>query len=459
VITTALEPTRAVAARTALTLVGVTAVLLVAAERTPVPRELVTAAACVGALALIALRRPAAALGVATAVAVVVPFYDGRYVSGSLGITPMMAGCLVLLPAAATHLRDVKLVWLDGVVALLVALRAASLALNYSGRLGAAAGLVLGTALPYVVFRLFSRHADVRRLLAWVLVVASIPMSVIGLQERYGTPNPFFTLLPTGYQGDQWAHAELRGGGVRAEASFGHPIAFGMFLALVLVLAVALAMTERKGWHRLVALGAAGLALLALTATLSRGPLLVGAIGVTAWFLATLGRLHVLRVAAVLGMLVVLAFTTPVAATVERLYAASTGDTREARSAEYRLQILALARDPEQFSLLGKEAPGDEGFSVALTTRTGLKSIDSELALVFLANGALPAMALVGAGLLVTVVCFRPGLSPVDRAWAVATAAGYINLTTVALLTQQAELFWASTGVVAALAQTSRRAA
>jgi hypothetical protein len=368
----------------------------------------------------------------------------------------MAAGCLILVPVVFARAHQVRLGWLDGAVASLVVLRGLSVALNYSGRIGGIAALVLSTALPYVVFRVLGIGADVRRVLAWVLVIASIPLSVVGLRERAGTPNPFFTLIPPGYQADQWAHPEFRGGGVRAEASFGHPIAFGMFLALVIVLAVALAMTAQAGRQRLVAAAAGGLALVALTATLSRGPLVVAALGVAAWLLATVGRLNVLRLAAVFGALAVLVVTTPVAATVQRLQAATTGDTREARSAQYRLEILSVATDPQELSLLGKETTSTDGVTAAVVERTGLKSIDSELALVFLANGALPCLALIGAGVLVASVCLRPGLNPVDRAWATATAAGYINLTTVALLTQQAELFWASTAVVASLAQRTK---
>lgn len=446
---------RRAAGRTGLTAATAVGVLSASAGVVPVPLELLVAAAVGVALAAMAFRWPLVAVTLGSALAICLPYYAGRYVAGTLGLTPFAAVCLVLLPAAIALRGEVRLRLLDVAVGALVLLRAVALTLNYSGGIGGVAALVLGVALPYAVFRLLGTRADVRHALAWVVVLTAIPLALVGLRERAGVPNPFFA-FPAQYQAAQWAHPEFRGGGVRAEASFGHPIAFGLYLALALVLALALALTARLVWQRAVAAVACALALLALTATLSRGPMLVAALGAVAWLAVSVGRLNVVRVGAVAGVLVVAAVATPVWSTVKALASASTGDTREARSAEFRLEVLRVMADPAQLSLLGKLAPGDEGLSASLAQRVGLKSIDSEFALVYLSNGLLALVALLAAAALVTVVALRAGLSPVDRAWAVATAASYVNLTTVALLTQHAELFWISTALVACLAQSPR---
>lgn len=430
----------------------VAGVLLVAAGLTPVPLEWAVAAACGVGLAFLGLHQPTAAAAIGTAFVICVPFYSGRFLIGSLGLTPMSVVCLVLLPLAFTLRGHVRLRLLDVVVASLVIFRILALAFNYEGGLGGAAAVVLGVALPYAVFRILGMRSRVRLVLAWTVVLTSLPLSLIGLRERAGIPNPFFS-FPAQYQAAQWARPEFRGGGVRAEASFGHPIAFGLYLALVLVLSISLAITACGVWQRMTAAAACALALLTLTATLSRGPLLVAMVGVMAWLALTSSRLNLLRVTGVASLLVVAAVATPVSTTVQQLIAASSGDTREARSAQFRLEILRVVVDTDQFSWLGLAAPGAEGISASLAERVALKSIDSEFALAFLSGGLLTLCAMVAVAVLVSGVALRPGLAPVDRAWAVATSASCINLTVVALLTQHAELFWASVGLIAALAQ------
>jgi hypothetical protein len=232
-----------------------------------------------------------------------------------------------------------------------------------------------------------------------------------------------------------------------------------MFLSFVLVLALALALDTRRPAGRAVVLAAGGLLVVALAATLSRGPLVVAAVGVGWYLLAVLRRVPPLRVLLLVGAAGLLLVTTPVLPTVQALRAQSSGDTREARSAEYRLEVLSVALDERQFSLLGKENAAVAGVQGALVDRTGLKSVDSEFAVVYLASGALALGALVTVAGLLVRSAVRPRLDGLERAWAVGMAACCLNFVTVALLTQEAELFWAGVGVVAAIEQRRRGAA
>ncbi len=263
-------------------------------------------------------------------------------------------------------------------MARLVLLRCVSALVNAQGPLGATLNVLLTTALPYAVFRLLTLDGDVPRRLAVVVVAVAVPLSFVGLYERSGGANPFFTLVRPELEAAQWARPELRASGVRAEASFGHPIAFGMFLALALVLAVALTVTLEGLLLRAALLAACGVILLGLTATLSRGPLLMAGLGIGCWLLLHVFHVDALRVAAAAAVIGIVAVTTPVLGTLEALQRSSTGDSAEARSAQYRLQVLEVAQDPEQFSLLGLPAEGGS-VTEAVARRTGLKSIDSEL--------------------------------------------------------------------------------
>ena len=448
--------TTSATARALLVVLAVLAVLGVAAGRAPLSLEVAVALALAAVLALAALRYPTAAVVGAVVLVLVVPFYAGRYVTGSIGVSPMTAACLVLLPLATARLRDVRLGMLDVAVGVLVLLRILAYVLNYETGLGAAVTVVLAVALPYAVFRTVTVAPRIRDVIAWVVVLVGTALAFAGVRERSSGRNRFHTLLPTEYEAAQWARPELRGGGVRAEASFGHPIAFGMFLALALVLAVALFLASRSLWASVLLLLATGGLVLGLTATLSRGPLLVGAVGVVAVVLLSARRIEPSRLWLVALTVAGVALLTPVGGTVSELISASSGDTAEAASARYRLGIVEVVRDSAQFSLLGKATGEEGGVTPSLVTRVGLKSIDSEFALTYLVAGALGLAALLVIALGVLAVAIAPGLSVLDRGWAVGLAASYLNLTTVALLTQYEEIFWAATAAVAAIAQRRR---
>ena len=450
-------PGRTSVTRVALQLAGPAAVLLVAAGLGVAPPALVLLAVVGGLAALASTRAPHNVLALGLAAVAVVPFYTGQYLVGSIGITPMTALCLVLLPSALAAARSVRLHVLDIAVGVMVVVRGIAFLLNYEGGVGATAALLLGVALPYSVVRILSCRPDFPRAAALPLVVVAAALAVVGIREREGVPNPFFALAG-GYQSEQWARPELRFGTARAEASFGHPIAFGMFLALALVLCLVLVLVTTSAAARLALTAAAALVLLALTATLSRGPLVVAVLAVATWLVLDGRRVDVLRLLP-LGAVVVLALVlTPALATVQALVEQSSGDTRESRSAEYRLEVLEVVLDEEQFGLLGAESRQAESVGGSVALRTGLKSVDSEYAVVYLTSGALALGALLVVAAAMVRTSARRGLQPLERAWSLGMAASCVNLLTVALLTQHSELFWAGAAVVAGIEQRYRAA-
>lgn len=434
-------------------------VLAVMSGRVPFPALAAAAAALGIVLAWLAQRHPQLAVSVAVLVVVLVPYYDGRLVTRAMALTPMTASCLVLLPAAWAARGRVRLVPLDIAVGLLVLLRSLGLLFNFQNGFGALFFVVLQVALPYAVFRCLTLDRMTIERVAACVVGSAIVLSFVGIAEHGGTPNPFFTLLPADYQAGQWAHAETRAHSVRAEATFGHPIAFGMFLATALVFAVAMALTTERVWLRAVLLGSCGLMVLALADTLSRGPLIAAVLGTATWLLISARRLKVLRLAAVIALVAGVVVGTPVLGIVQHLVSASTeADSREGLSTQYRLEILAVAKDPAELSLLGR-ANENGGITQAVFDRTGLTSIDSEFALVYLTAGLLSLLAFFAVVLLAVRVVGLSGLSPVERAWAVAMAAACLNLLTVALLTQHGELFWSWIAVLAGIVQRHRQPA
>jgi len=440
--------------RAALTTVAVVGMLYLAAAGQARLPAVAWLAALVGVLlAALAVRWPGAAVLAAVAVVIVVPIYYGRYVVGTVAVTPAVAVSLALLPVALRRLNLWRPVPLDALVGAYVVLRAASYLLNYATGLGSLAGLVLTVALPYAVFRLCLDASLVSRLTP-VVVACAAGLSIVAIQERRGVPNPFFTLLTPSYQGGFLARANERLGSVRAEASFGEPISFGMFLGLALVLVTHLALSTRRSSHRAAYLVAAGLVLVGLAATQSRGAMAVAGLAVGGYLLVLARRLSVLRLAGLLTAGVVFAFSTPLAGSVSELVSSSSGDTRESRSAEYRLQILELVKQPDQFSLLGQQTEATtEQASSDLARRVGLKSLDSHYALLYLDGGLLCLVAFGGIAGLVVATALRPGLRPVERAWAMGLAATFVNLLTVALFTQESDLVWIGVGLLGVVTQ------
>lgn len=417
-------------------------------------------AVVVGALlATAAVRHPRAAVLAAMAVVIVVPVYYGRYVVGTVAITPQAAAALVLAPLALRRVGSFKPTPLDVAVGAFVLVRCASFLLNYATGPGAVIGVLLSVALPYAVFRLCVEPVWLPALSA-VVVAAAAVLSLVAIRERLGYGNPFFTLLTPTYQGDALAHSLERLGAVRGEASFGEPISFGMFLGLALGLAVMLAVTATSRAARVMALSAAGVVAYGLTTTQSRGALAVGLLAVVGWLLASASRLDVLRTGALVVAGMVLVVSTPVLGSVTRLVSSSSGDTRESRSAEYRLEILDVVRAPQAFSLLGQETEEQTGgVTQDLQRRVGLKSIDSHFALLYLSGGLLGLLAFVAVVVLVLRQAVRPGLPLAGRAWVIGLSATFANLLTVALFTQENDVVWIATAITAVLAGRSREEA
>ncbi|MCU1602721.1 MAG: hypothetical protein JWO22_3430 [Frankiales bacterium] len=445
----------------ALTVLVPLLVLLIASGRVKVQPVLVSVVLVAVVLARAAASRPRAALVVLLVAGAAIPYYDGRYVTRSLALTPVAALCLLALPAALGGQRALRPVVLDWVVGTYFLLPALALVLNFGRGVGAAAGTLLSSALPYLVGRLLVSSADRARLAAVATVAVAMVLSVFALSEHATGQNPFFTFVRPTYQAGQWAKSEYRFGTVRAEASFGHPIALGLFLVIAVVLALGLYLTATgaQRWFWLTGVGLIGVA---LTSTLSRGPMVAAAGGAVLLLVLGASRIDVRRLAVLLVLVLGLSSTTSVLSTVSDLRnSSSAADSREAASAQYRFKILDVVLDPAQFSLLGKEADldqGQAGVDASTSNRTSLKSIDSQFALIYLAAGLLALLAYVGVVALLVAATARRGFDVLSQAWAIAVAAVALDGLTVALLTQQGELWWFAVAVVAGLLQRTRTA-
>jgi hypothetical protein len=450
--------TRAGAAR----LLGsaVAAVLVfVAATGRGIPVTAAIGALVVVLLAELAYRRPAAAMCAALLAISFVPVYWGRPIVGRTIVgVPATVAAIVLLPVALPQLRRWRLQSLDVWYGLFIAALALAALLNVPKGLTASSGILWRFALPYVVWRLATL-----RWLNWpailrIFVAGGTALGAFALEERSTGKNSFFTWVTPNYQADQWAHSTFRNGALRAEASFGEPISFGLFLAVCIVLAVTVIVTSHRLLEQIVVLGATAVMTVAVFDTMSRIAIAVAIAGV-GWQLVRLVHTDRLkRLVAVLAISVVAVIATPIGRSVIDAANSTSGQTRTAQSAQYRLRVLDVLQDPKEYSVLGH--PGDQAESVSALARseTGLKSLDSEYAVALITGGVIALLALLGLGLTLLYGAVTPAeTDPNVRAVLTATAAVMCGLAVVALLTQFADIF----GILIALlaSQRQRRAA
>jgi hypothetical protein len=403
-------------------------------------------------LAALAARRPVAATAIGLATVCCVPIYWASPVAG-LPVVPTAAVVvtLVLAPAALAAAQRVRLHAADvafiAFVALLLASNLLTLGLHYRPLIG----ILVTVAGPYAVLRCLATDRRIRLSAAVGISAAAVVLAAVAIGERITGDNVFFHLVTPRYLASLWAHPELRFGATRAEASFGQPIAFGMFCGVAVVVALGL---SRRSSRPLPALLASGAAMVGLLLSLSRGPLIAAALGVVLWLLArrrSLTRRDFALVALVLAAMV----AVPAArSTIANLGSSTFSDTAEAESATYRLGLLQLAQKPEQFSVLGHSRTDVTGLpSDAVSERIAAGSIDSQYVLIYLRYGVLTLLAFLLVGLLQFRMLGRAGDDPLDLAWVASGALLMIGLLSVALITQAETLTYLVLGVSAAAAQ------
>jgi hypothetical protein len=436
------RPNRALLARFAASLL-VAAAILAAASGRAVPASLAIAALAVLLFAELAYRYPAAAMCAGVVAIAAVPVYWGRPALGRTFVAvPATVAAVVLLPAAITQLRRLRVqaidVWYGGYV-LLLALAAL---VNLHSGLTSSAGLLWRMLLPYVVWRAISLHWLKWMTVLRVLVWTGAALAVMALVEHASGHNPFFTWVTANYQADQWAHASFRDGVVRTEASFGEPISFGLFLAVCLIGAATIFIVTRRRIEQVAAVGATVVMTIAVIDTQSRAALAVASAGVLLQLVRLLRTRRVQRIVLSLGFAAAAVVFTPVGGALQHGADSLTGTSSEALSAQYRLDVFDVLKDRNQYSLLGHPDASATGVSDLARTQSGLKSLDNEYAHGLVTGGVLALTALIGLAITLLVLAFGPSdPDPAVRSVTSALAMVMLGLLAVALLTQFADLF------------------
>lgn len=346
---------------------------------------------------------------------------------------------LALGASAVIALRRFQLTALDWFV-LAYAFTAAPISVLNGGGFHLVTLLAPATTFPYFGFRWFFHVTGVRPTFATAAIWAGILTSILGVIETVGGKNPILPAQTMNAPGTPqvWDVPLHRNGLLRAESTFGHPIAFGMFLLIPLAFAA-----SRPGARYLIA---TGIILAGELVTLSRGPWL-GAAAV----MLILSRWNRKRIALAIASAAVAVLAVP---PLHSLILQTGGTTSESgQTAHYRIGLITGAF--HQLTFLGHG-------SVDITRLVpGFADVTSWLAVTILSFGVIGLVELVVLCLLVarlTLVARRDG-SRDYLAAAAAVVGQLVGLLTVTLITSYEFFFWASLAYLAATAQESRQRA
>jgi len=308
----------------------------------------------------------------------------------------------------------------------------------------------------YLGMRLLLAHERRPDWLPRMFVFSALLVVPFALYEWLTGDNVFFRFVVNGAAGELWATSQDRLGTARVEASFGHAIALGMFVASAFVFSIALAAHEQRRrvrWAWLVC----GLVLLAVLAiTVSRTGWVTAGVGVVLLALGPADRRGRRWLTGFIA--VAIACTALLAVAVPResvgptqLLSGSGTSTELQNSDNWRLALLERAVTSDRLGLFG-----NRGVDLTTGLSAGDHSIDN--AYLAIANdwgvSGMAMLALVALTLALAV--WQSRLAGICGSVAVVAFANFTALLFVAFITQQAFYIWALAGAAAAIAARLR---
>lgn len=309
---------------------------------------------------------------------------------------------------------------------------------------------------PYLAARLLLRETTrPARVVAVAFVLVTVILAPIAVLELLGVSNPFHALDFNSAEFSIWANQIERFGQVRAVTSFGHPIAFSMFIAVSAILSIAMGINSkerRNVWYALAAL-AVGIQALALART---GWLIIAIGVVMLGLLATKGKTRQRLVAplAVVASVVLLVYV--VAPGEVQILPGLEHSTEKsyASSGDYRQALLTRALEPGVLNLWGNPVNQVTPFV------NGGSATDNAYIILADSWGLIPTFALIATALMLLISAARARRDDDEvETWAVLPIAAFacmVALFFVAFITQQQLMIWMLVGAASAGAERAR---
>lgn len=292
----------------------------------------------------------------------------------------------------------------------------------------------------YLFGRVVLLHVDPVWLYRAVSIVFCV-VSVLLIVEFLLAWNPFVGLRVDNGLFRTWGSLQERGGVLRAEGAFGHSIAMGASIALIIPLVLA---NRFALWIRLPMLG---LLMTATVVTFSRAGMICAIASIILCLLFSTDDLSV-RTRVIIGSVVGL-FALAALPYIESVFSAA-GDEASGSSA-YRgdlFQLLQFVNVLGTSSSMVRLPNGDTYFGA-------FRSIDSALILFALTYGLLPFLVIAGLFLGGVVLLLRGGAN----APLIGVLAQLPALMSVALITQYATVLWFCVGLATTIAVRRRASA
>ncbi|WP_152538123.1 hypothetical protein [Williamsia sp. D3] len=375
-------------------------------------------------LAASMINRPKVAFAFVVAGIALVPFWVQL---PSIPIPPATWAILIALPAALKCRPRDTLVGADYLFAAVLVIGALAVAMQFSPSYAFTA-MAVQWATAYVAARTLGYHVG-RQFVADVLAFAGTALAVWAILEYLFHWHVFVDV--TGLENlSFWADIQQRGGVDRSEASFGHAIALGGFLSMM----IPFVMTSSFRW-RLPMVAAVGAGTLA---TLSRGPILSALLTVILVIVFMPRLSSTTRIVTLFGGLLALLFVAP-----PLLNRFSQLSEELDPSSQYRVNLWEQV--PADMNLIGN-AQGVGIDAVGRSLYKGYGSIDSTPLLIGIDFGWIVVL-LLASGL--AVMGWRVMIAKGSAA-EIALIGQIPTLLTVALITQYQSSVWLIVGLAVA---------
>jgi hypothetical protein len=434
-------------------------VLGAALSSKPMVAALMVGAVIAAIAVAVALTHPGRVFIALVLVMALIPTYAAPAV-GSLLFIPaaalswLLAGVLAWRNAMSRG-RAFRLTGLDALVIAFFVLLYISLSFSKQIEFNDFLNNLFAWAGPFFAARLLLQDTErPAYLVAAAFALVTVIVAPIALLEAAGRSNPFLNLQFNGVESAVWAAPASRLGQIRAEASFGHPIALSMFAATSALLSLGMAIYASKTKERWVwlALAATGAGVQALT--FSRTGWLILIFGLILLALTTALRAARRRLAfvfAIAGTAFFVLIASGAAPKELQLVPSSSSATEEgaafADSGAYREKLLSRALEPGVLGLWGN--PYNKVTPAVSSTNDA-----TDNAYIILADnwGLIPTFALIAiaGALLVAAAKMRSRKERDLVLLPIAAFTGLCALFFVAFITQQQLMIWVLIGAASA---------
>lgn len=420
------------------------------------------------ALVALALTQPARAFVALALITALIPTYAAPEI-GRLLFIP--AGALGWAMAAALMWRNAiergvpfRPTAIDVLVGIFFLLMWVSLSYSEQAKLQELQNDLFAWLGPYLAARLLL--AEVKRpmvVIAAAFAAVTVIVAPFALLETMGMKNVFSNLKFNSAEAEAFGNEQLRLGSVRAQTSFGHPIALSMWVSVSALLSLAMAIYARMPKERWLWIALAAIGVGVQVMTFSRTGWLILVLGIFLLALTTAVRAArkrlswVIAVAGIGVFALMLSGNAPSA--LQIIPTSGGGGTAEEAtnfrdSGAYREKLLERALEPGVLGLWGN--PYNKVTPVVSSTNSA-----TDNAYIILADtwGLIPTFALfaVAAGLLTSIALARRRDAGPLVALPIAALTSLAGLFFVAFITNEQVMIWILIGAASAAAERSLR--